>query len=505
MMRKWWAVFVITACFTVCGHHDTGASRLAASPPSQETGKLGHILSAGMITLGTSAEYAPYEFHKKINGKDQIVGFDINIAKEIAKDLGVRLNIRDIDFGSLLTELKTGSVDFVIAGMTPDEERRKSVDFSKNYYEAKQSVFVRAQDKERFRTMKDLEGATIGVQIGTTQEKIAKAVPNAKVRALGRTTELVLELKSKKVDALIVELPVAQGYVRNNPDLALSDIHPQYASGGSAVAVNKGEAALLAAIQKTLDRLTAEGRIDRWVSEMTQLAESPDTEKDTVTRPTYNWNFSFLDEYSSYFWTGIRLTLEVSAVAVVGGFIFGTLLSFLRLSRLRPLRFIGSAYVEVIRGTPLLVQLLLFYYGLPLFAGVDIGLFGAACLTLIVNSAAYIAEIMRAGIQGVDRGQMEAARSLGMPRGLAMRLIIFPQAFKNVLPALGNEFVVVVKESSILSVIGFGEIIYQANAIRAATYQPLEPLLVAALIYFVLTFTLSKLLGIGERRLRVSD
>ncbi|TJY42707.1 transporter substrate-binding domain-containing protein [Cohnella pontilimi] len=495
-MKKWWMIVILAACVTVFGHPHAGA---------QQGAKLDHIRKSGKITVGTSAEYAPYEFHKKINGKDQIVGFDINIAKEIAKDLGVELVIRDMEFGNLLTELKTGGVDFVIAGMTPDEERRKSVDFSNIYYEAKQAVFVRADDQGKFKTMKDLEGKTLGVQIGTTQETIAKAVPNAKIRALGRTTELVLELKSKKVDALIVELPVAQGYVRNNPDLALSAIQPQSEAGGSAVAVNKGETSLLSAIQTTLDRLTAEGKIDQWVAEMTELAESPDTGTGQAARPAYNWNFTFLKEYGSYFWTGIRLTLEVSAVAVIGGFIFGTLISLLRLSSLWLVQFIGSAYVEIIRGTPMLVQLLLFYYGLPLFAGLDIGLFGAACLTLIVNSSAYIAEIMRAGIQGVDRGQMEAARSLGMPRGMALRLIILPQAFKTVLPALGNEFVVVVKESSILSVIGFGEIIYQANAIRAATYQPLEPLLVAAAIYFVLTFTLSKLLGLGERRLRVSD
>ncbi|MFC5701844.1 amino acid ABC transporter permease [Cohnella faecalis] len=219
----------------------------------------------------------------------------------------------------------------------------------------------------------------------------------------------------------------------------------------------------------------------------------------------YTWNWSFMEEYGSYFWTGVKMTLAVSVAAVIGGLIFGTLLSLLRLSKLWPVRFVGSVYVEVIRGTPLLLQLLLFYYGLPIFVGIDISAFSAAALTLIVNSAAYIAEIMRAGIQGVDKGQMEAARSLGMSGGMTLRLIILPQAFKNVLPAIGNELIVIVKESSILSVIGVGELIYQANAIRAATFTSLEPLLIAGGIYFVLTFTMSKLLGIGERRLRASD
>ncbi|MGO4111011.1 ABC transporter substrate-binding protein [Paenibacillus sp. YAF4_2] len=240
---------------------------------AEATGKLADIKKAGKIVLGTSAEYAPYEFHKNVDGKDQIVGFDIEIAKEVAKDLGVDLEIKDMDFGNLLAELKLGKIDFVIAGMTPDEERAKAVDFSKIYYEAKQGVLVRAADKDKFNTMADLEGKAIGVQMGSTQEKIGQGIKGAKLKSLGKTTDLVLELKSQKVDALIAELPVAQGYANVNSDLFLSPISPEYENSGSAVAVNKGEADLLAAIQKTLDHLTADKKIDQWVSEMTAVSE----------------------------------------------------------------------------------------------------------------------------------------------------------------------------------------------------------------------------------------
>lgn len=274
---------VVVLTLAACGANKNGnnsSSNASESPAAtadngaaEATGKLADIKKAGTIVLGTSAEYAPYEFHKNIDGKDTIVGFDIEIAKEIAKNLGVDLEIKDMDFGNLLTELKLGKVDFVIAGMTPDEERSKAVDFSEIYYEAKQAVFVRAEDKDKFKTMADLEGKSIGVQMGSTQEKIAQGIKGAKLKSLGKTTELVLELKSKKVDALIVELPVAQGYVKTNPDLVLTDISPEYESGGSAVAVNKGETELLAEIQKTLDQLNADKKIDQWVSEMTQIAE----------------------------------------------------------------------------------------------------------------------------------------------------------------------------------------------------------------------------------------
>ncbi|GLX66368.1 ABC transporter substrate-binding protein [Paenibacillus glycanilyticus] len=274
---------VVVFTLAACGGNNKGnnsSSNASESPAAsadngaaEATGKLADIKKAGKIVLGTSAEYAPYEFHKNVDGKDTIVGFDIEIAKEVAKDLGVELEIKDMDFGNLLAELKLGKIDFVIAGMTPDEERSKAVDFSKIYYDAKQAVLVRAADKDKFMTMADLEGKAIGVQMGSTQEKIGQGIKGAKLKSLGKTTDLVLELKSKKVDALIAEAPVAQGYANTNKDLALTAIAPEYEAGGSAVAVNKGEADLLAAIQKTLDHLIADKKIDQWVSEMTQVAE----------------------------------------------------------------------------------------------------------------------------------------------------------------------------------------------------------------------------------------
>ena len=177
----------------------------------------------------------------------------------------------------------------------------------------------------------------------------------------------------------------------------------------------------------------------------------------------------------------------------------------MRLSRVKIFQFIATAYVEIIRGTPVLVQLFIFYYGIPAALHLDLPDFLAAIITLGINSGAYVAEIIRAGIQAVDKGQMEAAKSLGMKNSTAMKSIIIPQAFKNILPALGNEFITVTKESSIVSVIGISELTRASDIVRGITYQPFEPLLVTAFIYFVITFTLSKLLGIAERRMKTSD
>jgi arginine/lysine/histidine transport system permease protein len=215
-------------------------------------------------------------------------------------------------------------------------------------------------------------------------------------------------------------------------------------------------------------------------------------------------DFSFLAKYQGFFIQGAVVTLQLSFFTVIFGFILGIVLSLMRMSKIWPLKAAATAYVEFIRGTPLLVQVYLIFYGLPQL-GLNLPELTAGILTLSLNSAAYLAEIFRAGIQAVDKGQAEAARSLGMPQSMAMRFIILPQAFKNILPAIGNEFIVIIKESSIVSVIGISELMYNAETVRGNTYRAFEPLIIAAVIYFVMTFTLSKLLGIAERRMKTSD
>ncbi|EJP6471928.1 MULTISPECIES: amino acid ABC transporter permease [Clostridium] len=225
-------------------------------------------------------------------------------------------------------------------------------------------------------------------------------------------------------------------------------------------------------------------------------------------------DFSFLSKYYSFFISGAKYTIILAFFTVVIGTILGLLLSLMKLSKNKILKYIAVSYIEFIRGTPVLVQLYIIYYGLPTIGirfpevpilGSNFPDFFAGILALSINSGAYVAEIIRAGIQAVDKGQMEAARSLGMSESMSMKNIIIPQAFKNILPALGNEFITIIKESSIVSIIGIHELMYNADTVRGNIFRPFEPLLVAAVMYFILTFTLSKLLGVAERRMRVSD
>ena len=214
--------------------------------------------------------------------------------------------------------------------------------------------------------------------------------------------------------------------------------------------------------------------------------------------------------YAEMFWQGLVCTLALSALTVLFGFIFALLLTLIRRSRFAPLRFVATAYVEIFRATPMMVQLFLVYYvllaGLSLpsykiFGFIRLERFVPGVLALSMNSAAYLSEIIRSGIQSIDIGQTEAARSLGMTSMQTMKEIILPQAIKNILPSIANEFVTIIKESSIVSVIGIADLMYRAKGVIAKTYNSLECLAIAAIMYFILTFIGGRLIALMERKM----
>ena len=203
---------------------------------------------------------------------------------------------------------------------------------------------------------------------------------------------------------------------------------------------------------------------------------------------------------------GVSVTLALSAITVVFGAVLGALLALMRRSHLGVMRFLVTAFVEFIRGTPMLLQLYVGYFIVPLlFPALEIGTFASISVALVINSGAYVSEIIRSGIQAVDIGQTEAARSLGLTKGMTMRKVVLPQAVKNILPALGNEFVTIIKETSLASTFFVGDLMTSYLIVKGATYLAFESLIIVGAIYFVLTFSLSKLVGAFERRLKQSD
>lgn len=229
---------------------------------------------AKTLIMGTSADFPPYEFHKMVDGQDTIVGFDIEIAKDIAADMGATLEIKDLPFDSLLNELSSGRIDMVISGLSPTPERAEAVGLSDIYYKAEQAVVVREADKDKYATMDSLKGAKLGIQTGSIQEDIAKGIEGAQLTSLSKISEIVLQLQSNRVDASIMEGPVAKSFVKNVKGLVITDAKPEVEDDGYVIGVKKGNTELLDQVNKTLTRLNSEGKIDEYVAAASELAES---------------------------------------------------------------------------------------------------------------------------------------------------------------------------------------------------------------------------------------
>ena len=214
----------------------------------------------------------------------------------------------------------------------------------------------------------------------------------------------------------------------------------------------------------------------------------------------------FLEYWDKFLGTGLEYTLALAAVTVGVGTVFAALLALMKMSKVPPLRWISNIYIEIIRGTPMLLQLYFFYFGLPmLIPARQKQKFFCVAVALVCNSAAYVAEVIRSGIQAVDPGQREASLSLGFSETKTMWFVVIPQAIKNILPALGNEFIMIIKDTSLASTFFVGDLMTQYLVVKGATMRPIEPLVIVGVIYFLMTFTLSKVFGHFEKKLQRSD
>ena len=264
---------IMTMGFVGCGAAD---NKTTDGNKGEGKDLLNTIQEKGKVVVGMSADYAPYEFHYiDENGKDVIGGFDVDIANEIADALGVDLVIQEMDFDALVAALPAGKVDLVISGMNPTEERAKVVDFSEIYYNSKHGILVRSEDADKFKTFKDLEGVKVGVQLGSTQEQIAKAeIPNVDLQQLANVNNLILELKAGKVDAIVMEKPVAEMAVKSNPELAVGEPTYEEKTGGNAVGVAKNNEQLLAKVNEVIKELNETGKMDEYIVKANELAGS---------------------------------------------------------------------------------------------------------------------------------------------------------------------------------------------------------------------------------------
>ena len=441
-----------------------------------------------VLRMGTSADYKPFEFHDTSGGEDKIVGFDVDIAQRIATDLGFELKIQDMDFNGLIPALQSGRVDFLMAGMTPTPERKKSVDFSDVYYTAQNTII--ALKKSNLTTIASLKGKTIGAQLGSLQQEVAQKVPGAKVTTRNRVPDLIQELNAGRIDAAIVEDTIAKPYTRIYPDLQFTVIPSR--EGGCAIAFRKGSA-LVPGFNRAIAAMKQDGTLDKFAKKWFE-----DQGKTTET------GFQRIAARIPFILGGIFVTLSFTFTSLIIGLILAVFLAILKISSIKPLRWFATAYTSIFRGVPLIVTLTLIYFATPQLTGYKIDAFQAGVITFALNSAAYVSETLRAGILAVDKGQREAAMSLGVPYPMMMRDVILPQAFKNILPALVNEFINLLKDSALVSTIGAADLLRRATIVGAETYLYFEPLIIVAIIYYIMVMGLTAAASVLERRLQKS-
>lgn len=250
-LRSFASLFTIALCVVlsvqaIAGCTQQQAATDGSSPPAET------------LKMGTSADYPPYEFHDTSGGQDKIVGFDVDIANYITEKLGVGLEIQDMEFNGLLPALQTNRVDFVMAGMTPTEERKQNIDFTQIYYEAKNTIV--AKTGSNLTALEDLTGKRVGVQLGTIQEEAAKEVQGANVVPLNRVGEIIQEIKSNRLDAAIIEDTVAKGYTNSNTDLEFNTV-PNEGESGSAIAFPKGSERV-EEFDRILTEMKASGKLE---------------------------------------------------------------------------------------------------------------------------------------------------------------------------------------------------------------------------------------------------
>ncbi|MEG2234398.1 MAG: transporter substrate-binding domain-containing protein [Oscillospiraceae bacterium] len=264
---------VLALSLVACGSKpaETPAAPENEKPAEATTAKLDAIKASGKLILGTEAFFGPYEFHTTVDGKDKIVGFDIDIAQAIADELGVELEIKDMAFDSLIMELQAGTVDLVIAGLSPDPERAEAVDFSDIYYQGGQSFVINAKNVDKYKSYSDFDGLSVAAQAGSIQANLLKEnTPKAQEVLLATNPDIFLELSTGKVEGAYIETIILQTWAKNYPELV--EMCPvEYDVEGSAVAVGKGNSDLLELVNRVIKNLTDSGKIDEFVDAAAKL------------------------------------------------------------------------------------------------------------------------------------------------------------------------------------------------------------------------------------------
>lgn len=461
--------------------------------------------SNGKLYIATSTDYAPYEFVDSTkSGQSQYVGADIELAKYIGEKLGKDVYIDAMQFEQTLINVQAGKDDLAISGFTYKEERAQNYEMSNSYYDdgdGDQIVIVLKSFYESHKTLESINNKDIkvGAQIDSVQEDLAKEqLPNATIENYATIPEMITYLKEEKIDAIAISSKAYESI----KDASITKLDDDFISEdtGLYVIAKKGNTELINQVNEVIEEVVKQNLYSKWLDEAIDLknqlgddALEAIVENDFILVKVWKMFTGYFGEFMK----GLGITLALSLLGVLFASLLGIGLCLMNISKNKILNTISKVYIEVIRGIPLLLQLTVIFLLMPR----GTSKFLTCVIALVINSAAYQAEIFRSGINAVDKGQMEAARSLGMSYPKAMIKVILPQAIKNILPSLANEFVVLIKETSLASTFYVGDLMTVKTIITATSYDALTPYIIIAVIYFILTFSLSKLINYFEKRL----
>lgn len=485
-MKKFFRSIIcsVALCFCVSG-------------PAFAESSLDQIKSRGYIKVATNAEFEPFEYRDGAN----ITGIDIDIARKIAESLGVPAEFNDVSFSAVTLELDNKNCDFAIAAMSYSEDKAASVDFSDEYYISKQAVIVPSSSD--IKSGVDLFDKKIGVQLGTTGDiYCTENFQSSEMMRYNNPSDALLDLLGGRLDAIVVDEIPAQKLVKLSANKA-GTLDEYLFEEGYRIAVPQGETELLKHINEVIGEMKSTGEIQRITAGYASNVSTPSVD---IVAQVYN-NFVYKSRYKMIL-SGLLVTLEITSIALVIGIVIGLSIALIKTSTknsfwFKILKALANVYLTVIRGTPVVVQLFVIYY--LIFASTGLSKLTVAMIAFGINSGAYVSEIIRSGILSVDHGQYEAGISLGLSPKLTMSRVVFPQALKNVLPTLLNEFIQLVKETSVAGFIGVMDLSRSADVIRSQTYEPLIPLVSVALIYLVIVIAVTFVLSALERRMRAGD
>jgi His/Glu/Gln/Arg/opine family amino acid ABC transporter permease subunit len=480
LLRKPAAVFLLLLLFQM---------------PTLAQSALERVRKSGELRIGTDATYPPLESAEG----GQFTGFDIDLGNAVARELGVRAVWINSGFDGIFPALQNGTFDAVISSVTITPERTATMLFSDPYYDSGQLIAVR-KGTQGISKPEDLAGKKAGVQINTTAQIDLEKRKGISVAVYNSIDLALLDLKNGRIDAVVSDAPVLRYMIRQSfPDL--TTVGQRFTDEKFGIAIAQGNDDLRRAINAALWRLTESGEYARintqWFGEASERA----AEQAASGAPKRAFDFGLVRRTWSLFLTGVWLTAKLAGLSLILGLPIGLLLALARVQSSRILAAPAALYVEVMRGTPLLVQILFIYFVLPSF-GISIPAFWSGIIALTLNCAAYISEIFRAGIISIDAGQMEAARALGMTYSQAMRNVILPQTFRRVVPPLTNEAIALLKDSSLVSVIGLTELARTGQELASRYAAPLTIWPVVAVFYLLLTFPLTRVAEYLERRWR---